>query len=251
VVISSPYRALVALEFVLAIPTFVALRFIAAPYGRYRRAGWGPTVPSVLGWIVMESPASLLFAGVFLASHHGGGVAPLVLLGLWELHYAHRAFLYPIWMRPGARMPVGVVGLALGFNVLNAWINARWVAAAGRYPHGWLADPRFIAGAALFLGGFWLNVRSDHALRRLRGPGESGYRIPHGGAFEWVSCPNYLGEMTEWAGWALASWSPAGLAFATYTIANLAPRALTHHRWYRDQFPEYPPGRRALIPYLL
>ena len=70
-------------------------------------------------------------------------------------------------------------------------------------------------------------------------------------AFEWVSCPNYLGEMTEWAGWALATWSLPGLAFAAYTAANLAPRALAHHDWYRERFPDYPPRRRALIPYLL
>ena len=40
----------------------------------------------------------------------------------------------------------------------------------------------------------------------------------------------------------------AGWAFAVFTIANLAPRALTHHKWYRAQFPDYPPERRALIP---
>ena len=71
-----------------------------------------------------------------------------------------------------------------------------------------------------------------------------------GGAFELVSCPNYLGEILEWCGWALATWSWPGLAFALYTIANLAPRAVTHHRWYRETFPDYPPKRRALVPYL-
>jgi 3-oxo-5-alpha-steroid 4-dehydrogenase 1 len=88
-------------------------------------------------------------------------------------------------------------------------------------------------------------------LRALRAPGERGYKIPKGGLYEWVSCPNYLGEMIEWTGWALATWSVAGLAFAVYTIANLAPRAVAHHRWYRMQFPEYPPGRKAIIPFVL
>jgi hypothetical protein len=66
-----------------------------------------------------------------------------------------------------------------------------------------------------------------------------------------VSAPNYLGEIVEWSGWALATWSLAGLAFALYTTANLAPRALANHRWYRQQFPGYPPERRALLPHLL
>jgi 3-oxo-5-alpha-steroid 4-dehydrogenase 1 len=249
--VSAPYRALVLLELVLAVPTFISLRFINAPYGRYRRSGWGPSLPNRLAWVLMECPASLLFAAVYLAGAHRAGLVPLLLFALWETHYVHRAFIYPVWMRPGSRVPVGVIAMAVLFNVLNAWINARWVSALGDYPRGWLADPRFLAGAALFLGGLALNITSDRALRRLRAPGESGYRVPHGGAFEWVSCPNYLGEMAEWAGWALATWSLPGLAFAAYTAANLAPRALAHHDWYRAQFPDYPPRRRALLPYLL
>jgi protein-S-isoprenylcysteine O-methyltransferase Ste14 len=141
--------------------------------------------------------------------------------------------------------------LAIAFNVLNTWVNARWVAVFGSYPVGWLADPRFLVGLALFGGGLVLNVWSDRTLRRLRPPGETGYRIPRGGAYRWVSCPNYLGEIIEWSGWALATWSPAGLAFAVYTIANLAPRAVHHHNWYRIHFLDYPPERRALIPYVL
>jgi 3-oxo-5-alpha-steroid 4-dehydrogenase 1 len=245
------YQALVFLELALAVPTFVSLRRTAAPYGRHQRAGWGPTVPARLGWLVMESPAPLLFAAVYAAGAHRAQPVPLVMLGLWELHYLHRAFVYPLWLRPAARMPVTVMLLAMAFNVLNGFINARWISALGRYPLGWLADPRFVTGALLFGGGLGLNLTADRALRRLRGPGETGYRVPRGGAFELVTSPNYLGEIVEWTGWALATWSLAGLAFAVYTAANLAPRAQSHHAWYRRHFPDYPPERRALIPYVL
>ena len=121
----------------------------------------------------------------------------------------------------------------------------------GSYPVSWLGDPRFLAGAVLFAAGLALNISSDHTLRGLRRPGETGYRIPHGGAYRWVSSPNYLGEMVEWSGWALATWSLPGLAFALYTIANLAPRAMANHSWYQERFPEYPAERRALLPYVL
>jgi protein-S-isoprenylcysteine O-methyltransferase Ste14 len=104
---------------------------------------------------------------------------------------------------------------------------------------------------ALFAAGYALNRRSDRTLRTLRAPGETGYRIPRGGGFRWVSSPNYLGEIVEWLGWALATWSPAGLAFAVYTAANLAPRAVDNHRWYREKFPDYPADRRALVPYVM
>ncbi len=246
-----PYLALVVLELVLAVLTVIGLRFIVAPYGRHGRSGWGPTVPARVGWLVMESPSPLLFIGVFVAGAHRADLVPLLLLAMWQVHYLQRAFVYPFLMRDGARMPAVVVLLAIAFNVLNAYINARWVSALGRYPHDWLTDPRFLAGVALFARGLALNLSSDRTLRQLRAPGESGYKIPRGGMYEWVSCPNYLGEIIEWTGWALATWSLAGLAFAGYTIANLAPRALANHRWYRDRFTDYPPQRHALVPYLI
>jgi len=131
---------------------------------------------------------------------------------------------------------------------LNAYVNARWVSQFGHYPAAWLADPRFLCGAALFVAGVVINVTADNTLLRLRRENR-GYQIPRGGLYERVSCPNYLGEILEWTGWAVATWSLAGLAFALYTIANLAPRARAHHRWYRARFPEYPSRRRALIPF--
>jgi steroid 5-alpha reductase family enzyme len=248
----SPHGALVGLEFALALVTVVALTFVRAPYGRYARAGWGPTLSGRAGWLLMESPAVLFFAAVYGAGTQRAEMVPLVLLALWQLHYLQRTFLFPMRLqRTEKRMPVLVVLLGAGFNFLNAFINARWISELGHYPLTWLTDPRFLLGVAVFLAGRLLNVRSDRALLRLRAPGESGYRIPHGGLFEWVSCPNYLGEIIEWFGWALATWSWAGLAFAVYTVANLAPRAPAHHSWYRERFPDYPSRRRALVPGLL
>ncbi|WP_223690194.1 DUF1295 domain-containing protein [Leifsonia poae] len=245
------YRWFVILEIVLAVVTFVALCFIVAPYGRHGRGGWGPTVPARVGWVVMESPAVLLFAAFYLLGTHRFAVVPLVFLGLWLLHYVQRAFVYPFLMRGGGRMPSTVVGMALLFNALNAWNNARWISEFGTYPIEWLTDPRFLIGLVVFLGGFVLNLASDRILRRLRGAGSTGYQIPHGGGFRYVSSPNYLGEIVEWAGWAIATWSPAGLAFALYTTANLAPRAMANHRWYRETFDDYPVSRKALIPFVV
>jgi steroid 5-alpha reductase family enzyme len=102
----------------------------------------------------------------------------------------------------------------------------------------------------LFVAGFIVNRWADLALRSLRKPGETGYRIPYGGLFRHVSCPNYLGEVVEWCGWALATWSLPGLAFAVWTFANLAPRARAHHAWYHSNFEDYPAERKALIPWI-
>jgi len=242
---------LVLLEIALAVPTLLSLLFIPAPYGRHQRKGWGPTLPARVGWIVMESPAVWFFAWIYFLGPNALRPVPLVLLALWQLHYLYRAFLFPFLIRShGRRMPLLVAAMAFLFNLLNNWVNARWISAFGDYPADWLSSTPFLVGCALFLGGFTLHVTSDRALRNLRAPGEAGYRIPRGGAFDLVTAPNYLGEMIEWTGWAIAAWSPAGAAFALYTFANLAPRAVSHHRWYRARFPDYPAHRKAIIPYL-
>ncbi len=246
------HRALALAELGLAAVTFAALLRVSAPYGRHARPGFGPTLPARAGWLLMESPALVWFSAVTLAGRHRGEAAPLALAVLWLAHYLHRGVVHPLRMRAaGKRMPLLVAALGFGFQVLNGWLNARWISHLGDYPAAWLGDPRFLGGAALYASGFAVNRAADRRLVRLRAPGEGGYRIPRGGLFERVSCPNYLGEIAQWAGWALATWSLAGLAFAACTFANLAPRALAHHRWYRERFPDYPRERRALVPWVL
>lgn len=230
----------------IAAPVFVVLLGRTAPYGRHTTAAAGPTLGARAGWVLMESPSAVLFAAVFAAGGAAGQRGPQVLAALWLLHYVYRAFIFPFRLR-GRPIPVGIVAGGFGFNVVNAWLNARQLSALGHYPDTWLADPRFVAGALLFLAGWAVNHHADAVLLGLRARG-GGYSVPQGGLYRWVSCPNYLGELVEWAGWALATWSPAGLAFFVFTFANLAPRALAHHRWYRATFPDYPAERKALVP---
>ncbi len=235
-----------------SVVVFVALFFVRAPYGRHLRRGWGPLISNLFGWIIMESPAALVFAACFAAGTAPKNLPILLFFALWELHYVHRAFIYPLTIRDGhKKMPIAVVLMGLFFNVGNAYVNGRYLfSLSGGYPRNWLSDPRFLAGTTLFLAGFVVNRWADLALRRLRNHGETGYRIPYGGLFRWVSCPNYLGEIVEWSGWALATWSLPGLAFAVWTFANLVPRARSHHAWYHTNFAEYPADRKALIPWM-
>ena len=231
----------------------VVLFLVPAPYGRHQRRGWGITVPDKVGWIVMESPASLGVALLFVLTERRRSAASWVFFSLWQMHYVHRAFIYPLGIRSkGKHMPLSIVAMGLTFNLVNAYLNGRYLfTLSSEYPLDWLWDPRFLTGLALFFCGYTINRRADAVLRQLRGPGESGYRIPRGGLYRWVSCPNYLGEIIEWVGWALATWSLPGMAFAVWTAANLVPRAWFHHRWYQQHFDDYPENRRAIIPGLL
>jgi 3-oxo-5-alpha-steroid 4-dehydrogenase 1 len=236
--------------FGVAAVTVVAVCFLTAPYGRHARVGWGPTLPSRWGWILMELPAALTIAICF-ALHPPDSFVPWLMLALWETHYIHRSLVFPFRMRGGHKpMPFAIPAMAIFFNVVNGYLNGRWLTVFGSYDRAWFTGLRFVIGALMMGTGFVVNFRSDEILRSLRAPGESGYRIPRGELYEYVSCPNYLGEIVEWTGWAILTWSVAGASFAVWTAANLAPRAWTHHRWYKAEFADYPTSRRALIPFL-
>jgi 3-oxo-5-alpha-steroid 4-dehydrogenase 1 len=245
------FNFLILAWFIIGIITFIALFFISAPYGRHvTPRHWGLTIKSRTGWIVMESIAPLIMAFCFLIGTNRITLPEIIFLLLWEAHYIHRAYIYPLHRRDGDKpMPLMVISLGFIFNAVNGYLNGRYIfTLSPGYENTWLTDPRFIAGAALFIIGFIINRQSDQILRSLRRPGESGYRIANTGLYRWISSPNYLGEMIIWSGWALATWSPAGLAFAFWTAANLLPRARANHLWYRKQFPDYPSDRKALIP---
>ena len=103
----------------------------------------------------------------------------------------------------------------------------------------------------IFFTGFIINISSDNILFKLRKDGKGEYSIPNGKLFNYISCPNYLGEILEWLGWAIMVLSFAGFSFFVWTLANLIPRALSTHKWYNQKFQDYPKDRKALLPYLL
>ena len=248
-----PFTLIVRVWTAIGLGTFVLLFWVRAPYGRHIRPGWGPTLPHRVGWFVMEivSPAALL-AG-WLSGTGGRDPWTVVFVSLWLAHYANRAIVYPLRTRwRGRQMPVAIMASAVFFNGVNGGLNGWWFGhVADPYPTDWGRSLAVLFGGLLFVAGVMINARADTTLRRLRKPGETGYAIPRGGLYRWISCPNYLGEIIEWAGFALMTRSPAAATFAIWTAANLAPRAVAHHAWYRETFEDYPPERRALLPGLL
>lgn len=140
--------------------------------------------------------------------------------------------------------------MAFSFNLLNSYVQIRWVSHYANYDSDEWFLGRFAGGLAVFITGMVVNVKSDLVLVGLKAQG-GGYKIPRSGLFELVSCPNYLGEIIEWLGWAIMTWSWAGFGFFLYTSANLVPRAMGNHKWYLEKFKEeYPKNRKAVIPFL-
>ncbi|CAM9705524.1 unnamed protein product [Lampetra fluviatilis] len=243
-----------------------ALR-LRIPYGRYGSRSWGPGLPPRLAWVVQELPAlavpvwliSWHGAAAALPGDHGGDVYPggplvpwpnRVLLAMFIGHYFQRALIYPFLLRGAKPMPFVPFLLALAFCTFNGYLQSRTLISCARYPDGWLYDVRFVAGALLWLAGLLINLHSDHILRNLRKPGETGYKIPRGGMFEFVSGANFLGEMVEWLGFAVACCTLQAWAFSVFTITVIGPRSVHHHKWYLEKFEDYPKKRKAVIPFL-
>jgi steroid 5-alpha reductase family enzyme len=193
------------------------------------------------------------FVLVFAAGPRADDLVPRIFAALWIVHYVQRAGIDPLLMGGRGRgIPLLVVASGIAFNLLNSYLNARSLTAFGpSYTTRWLFDPRFLYGSVLFVAGFGINRWADLTLVRLRRKHAGEYAIPRGGLFDDISCPNYFGEIVQWTGFAIATWSLAGTSFAVFTAANLVPRAVAHHAWYRRTFADYPRRRHAVIPGLL
>lgn len=247
------FTLLVWLWTAIGVTVFLLLLFVTAPYGRHSSKKWGVTIPDRLGWFMMEVPALLIFIWLIITGDAQKTAVVWIIAFLYAFHYFNRSVIYPMRIRTrGKEMPLVIALMAIFFNFVNAGFLGYYTGTLQtQYGNEWLTDPRFAAGLALFITGMIINVSSDEILIHLRKKSTSGYQIPRGGLFEKISCPNFFGEIVEWAGFAIICWSLPALSFFVWTFCNLVPRALAHHKWYRSNFSDYPPGRKAVFPFIL
>ncbi|MFW9782016.1 MAG: hypothetical protein ACFFFB_07010 [Candidatus Heimdallarchaeota archaeon] len=245
------FNYIIIIFMIIGISMFFLLLFVTAPYGQHIRDKWGPNINNKLGWFIMEIPTVIIYLVFYLIGDRKTDVISILFLIIWMVHYGQRTFIFSFLIRPKQPMPITIISFGLIFNGINTYLQARWIfTLSAPYPSSWIISPFFLSGIVIFILGMIINLHSDHIVRNLRKPGETEYKIPYGGMFNYVSCPSYLGEITEWIGWAVMIWSLPGLVFALWTFFNLGPRARSHHKWYLKTFPDYPKNRKALIPYL-
>ncbi|XP_068176676.1 3-oxo-5-alpha-steroid 4-dehydrogenase 2a isoform X2 [Antennarius striatus] len=220
------------------------------PYGRYA-VGGGRCCPARLAWFLQEAPAFLVPLVLLLGGSRRSPqtTGPTLLLCTFMLHYFHRSFIYAPLTR-GRPVPLPIMFYAAAFCSLNGFLQGHFLLHCATFDLTWLGTARVAAGCVLFAVGMVVNVHSDIILRRLRRPGETVYRIPRGGMFDLVSGANFLGEIVEWFGYAVAIWATPTFAFAVFTACSVGPRAYQHHRDYQRRFQDYPPSRKALVPFI-
>ena len=225
----------------IAVVVFISLFFVDAGYGKFYQPKWGPSVNNRLGWVLMEAPVFVAMLLLWWFSDRRGDIVRLVFLLLFELHYFHRSFIFPLQIHGRNLMPFSIILMGALFNTLNAFMQGGWffyLSPEEYYPAGWLTSLPFIAGTALFFFGMSVNIGSDTIIRNLRQPGDTAHYLPKGGMFRYVTSANYFGEFLEWVGFAILTWSWSGAVFALWTFANLAPRAARIYDMYSREFPD-------------
>ena len=240
---------------------FICLFFVKAGYGYLSTSNWGPKINNKVAWVWMEAPAFffLLFYtvkyGLTVTEPVNCNLVLYIMAGLFLVHYFQRSFIFPLLMRGNSTMPIIVMAMGIIFNTLNSYFIAAWLykfAPADYYTIKWLVNPKFLVGLAIFIAGMVINLHSDYVIRHLRQPGDTKHYIPKKGLYKYVTSANYFGELTEWIGFAILTWSLPGLLFAFWTFCNLAPRSKSLTEKYIEEFgDEYSSlHKKNLIPFI-
>lgn len=239
----------------MAVIVFLCLYFVTAGYGQFRTKQWGWSINNKVAWVLMEAPAFFTVLWIWWQSGASTHVPEFVFFSLFLLHYFQRSFIFPCLLKGKSQMPVAIMLMGVTFNILNGIMQG-----GGFF---WHPNPDFQKGASyllrwnavlgilVFIAGICINLHSDHVIRNLRKPGDTRHYLPQKGMYRYVTSANYLGELMEWVGLAIAAATPAAWVFAWWTAANLVPRAHAIHRKYRAEFGDEAVGnRRRVIPFI-
>ena len=250
----------------VAVATFVALYFVEAGYGMLRTDKWGKTINNKLAWFFMEFPIFIAMIILWLSSPHRWECVPMAFLLIFQTHYIQRTLIFPFLLKGKGRMPIGIMFMGISFNILNAMMQGYWIFYVAHIPGeealfvrtiqaggNWFCSWQFILGTCLFIAGYFINLRSDYIIRHLRkDPSDTKHYFPKGFMFNYVTSANYMGELIEWLGFAILTWSISGLVFFIWTFANLVPRAHAIYKRYQKEFPEEMKARKLkrVIPFI-
>jgi len=116
------------------------------------------------------------------------------------------------------------------------------------------SDSSVAVAVILFIIGSAIQAICHVTLANLR-PNKAGptYAIPEGKFFDYVSCPHYFGEIIIYMSFVILTRGQSKLAWLIFcfVVENLTYSAMKTHSWYMMKFKEYPPSRKALIPFIL
>ena len=106
---------------------------------------------------------------------------------------------------------------------------------------------------AVFFAAWYYEFEAHKIFADLKKTRPGTHSIPSGSLFELVSCPHYLCEVLIYTCFTLLL-TPAhhtGVLVWVWVTTNQMIAATMSHNWYKRKFKEYPPNRKAIIPFLL
>lgn len=247
------FNTLLCIVSAIGLVVFICLYFVEAGYGKMISDKWGPAISNKVAWVLMECPVFFVMLYLWLKSDRTWEVTPLVFFLLFQLHYFQRSFVFPLLLKGKSKMPIAIMLMGIAFNLMNGFIQGYWIFfLSDKYDPSWLTTPQFIIGTLIFLCGIAINWHSDHVIRNLREPGSTKHYLPKKGMYAYVTSANYFGEILEWTGFAILTWSAAALVFLWWTCANLVPRANSIYKRYSKEFADEFDSRKLkrVIPFI-
>ena len=138
----------------------------------------------------MEQPSALVPIATllhFAATKPAGTPYPAgaFFLCMFIAHYLQRSYIYP-WLSRGRPYPIHAWVSAMVFTTANGTFQANYLLYGAKFDESAIYGPRAILGVCVFFFGMACNIHADYVLRNLRKPGETAYKIPRGGLFEYV-----------------------------------------------------------------
>lgn len=165
--------------------------------------------------------------------------------GAYVGHFAKRCLESLFLHKYSGPIDVMTVGQIAAFYSMMAVMA---VVANASTPAGF--TPLLALGLLLYLMGEAGNFYHHWLLAQLR-QNSTGYVIPQGGLFTYVSCPHYLFELIAWLGLVCIAPHPLMFIALITMISYLTGRSLRAQQWYYEKFPNYPPHRKAIFPFLV
>jgi steroid 5-alpha reductase family enzyme len=180
-------------------------------------------------------------------------------------HYIHRTFIFPFKIKNSKNNPIEITLMAFTFCFFNAIMINRSILLFSNYFNKdsndfILSIIQILIGYFIFFLGMYINIKHDYLMisYRKKNKDKSEYILPRGYLYELISCPNYFGELLEWLGFAILTGTFSGFVFFISTFANLFPRAIKYHNWYKNKFKDEfnnkkdnVKDRKAIIPYII
>ncbi|XP_058458837.1 polyprenol reductase [Malaya genurostris] len=124
-------------------------------------------------------------------------------------------------------------------------------------PYRFELSPRIALWVAIFFYAWQYQFQSNLILANMR-KDRTGqvvsqkHSIPRGGYFELISSPHMFFEIVMYVAlYVIIARNTSAIYVLAWVLSNQVMNAWLTHQWYRENFKDYPPARRAVFPYVL